>query len=201
MHELTLSLPDTRICISFSTVYNDTLVAIGLIISFIWCHWEMRRHMCKACLLQCICFGQFAFVLDSLHLFWTVCICLDSLHLFWTVCICFGQFAFAFWTVCICSQFAFVLDSLHLLGQCAFVWTVCIHLSICYAFVWIECSCVHLFGKYIQMHLLLAPGPVFFLYFAIVLVCWCVPVPVTGTYSSVNCLTIHLTADKTLSTS
>ena len=28
--KLTLSLPDTRICVNFSTVYNDTLVAKGL---------------------------------------------------------------------------------------------------------------------------------------------------------------------------
>ena len=30
LYNLTLSLPDTRICVNFSTVYNDTLVAKGL---------------------------------------------------------------------------------------------------------------------------------------------------------------------------
>ena len=30
LNALTLSLPVTRICVNFSTVYNDTLVAKGL---------------------------------------------------------------------------------------------------------------------------------------------------------------------------
>ena len=33
---LTLSLPVTRICVNFSTVYNDTLVAKGLIYANFW---------------------------------------------------------------------------------------------------------------------------------------------------------------------
>ena len=35
---LTLSLPVTRICVNYSTVYNDTLVAKGLILIYSFIH-------------------------------------------------------------------------------------------------------------------------------------------------------------------